>query len=173
MSNKGLSKELKVVTSAQISKILGFTTARIRQLESEGALVKISHGKFDLPASIQKYVEYIRLQETPEEELDKTTEETLLVKAKREKAELDLSLMKGQTHRSEDIESVMNDMVAAVRSKILALPSKLAPQLVNLEKIAVVKEKLTSEMHDALTELSEYDPEVFYGSEYVELEDDG
>ncbi|MNW12206.1 hypothetical protein D3C71_2098360 [compost metagenome] len=55
----------------------------------------------------------------------------------------------------------MNDMVAAFRSKMLALPTKLAPQLVG-KTVAKILAFITAEVHDALTELSDYDPQRLY-----------
>lgn len=162
MSNKELDEKLKIVTSAQISKILGFTTARIRQLENDGALVKISHGKFDLAASIQRYVEYIREQEISDEELDLNRERTLLTRANREKVELELQIMRGELHRSDDVKRVMNDMLSAFRARCISIPSKAAPRLISQTEIPVIQDIIKKEVYEALAELSEYDSHRFY-----------
>lgn len=150
-----------IVSTKQLSEIIGVSTRRINQLEAEGAFAKIAHGKFDLALSIRRYIEFLT-QKPKEEELNKTKEEALWTKARRQKAELELAIMKGELHRSEDVKRVMNKMLSAFRARILSIPSKTASQLVSQTEIPVIKEILKSAVYEALTELSEYDPHVFY-----------
>lgn len=163
LSDKDLKGKTVVVSTAEISEILGLSDRRIRQLEKEGALVKIGRGKYDLKASVQRYIEYIKEQgEKTEEELDLTREKTLLTRANRQKVELELQIMRGELHRSEDVRCVMNNMLGAFRARVLAIPSKTAPQLLAQTDLAVVQDIIKKEVYEALQELSEYDPHVFY-----------
>lgn len=162
-----------IVSTKQLSEIMGVSTRRINQLEAEGAFVKIAHGKFDLALSIRRYIEFLT-QKPKEEELNKTKEEALWTKARRQKAELELAIMKGELHRSEDVKRVMNKMLSAFRARILSIPSKTASQLVSQTEIPVIKEILKSAVYEALTELSEYDPHVFYAEsrDKISLDED-
>jgi phage terminase Nu1 subunit (DNA packaging protein) len=163
LSDKDLKGKTVVVSTAEISEILGLSDRRIRQLEKEGALVKIRRGKYDLKASVQRYIEYIKEQaEKTEEELNLTKEKTLLTRANRQKVELELQIMQGELHRSEDVRRVMNNMLGAFRARVLAIPSKAAPQLLAQTDLAVVQDIIKKEVYEALQELSEYDPHVFY-----------
>jgi len=163
LSDKDLKGKTVVVSTAEISEILGLSDRRIRQLEKEDALVKINRGKYDLKASVQRYIEYIKAQaEKTEEELDLTKEKTLLTRANRQKVELELQIMRGELHRSEDVRRVMNNMLGAFRARVLAIPSKTAPQLLSQTDLAVVQDIIKKEVYEALQELSEYDPHVFY-----------
>ena len=56
----------------------------------------------------------------------------------------------------------MNDMLGAFRARILSIPSKFSPQLVGLTEIPPIKVVLKQAVHEALEELSDYDPMVFY-----------
>lgn len=152
----------KIVSTKEISEILGLTDRRIRQLESEGSLVKISRGKFDLPASIQKYIETIKEQSISDDELDLTKEKTLLTRANRMKVEMELKIIQGEVHRSEDVEKVMNDMLSSFRAQLLVIPGKAAPRLVGQTEIEPIKSILKNFIHEALQELSDYNPSVFY-----------
>lgn len=160
LSDKGTTENKYVVTTKEMSEILNLSPRRIQQLTKEGALVRVAHGKYDLPSSIQAYIEY--LNDTPEEELDKTREEALWTRARRKKAELELQIMKGEVHRSEDVEAVMNDMLASFRAQMLVIPGKVAPQLVAMTDAEVIKNTVKSYIYEALQELSDYDPDVFY-----------
>jgi phage terminase Nu1 subunit (DNA packaging protein) len=163
LSDKDLKGKTVVVSTAEISEILGLSDRRIRQLEKEDALVKISRGKYDLKASIQKYIEYIKEQaQKTEEELDLTKEKTLLTRANRQKVELELQIMRGELHRSEDVRRVMNDMLGAFRARVLAIPGKVAPRLIAQTNAAVIQNIVRNEVYEALQELSEYDPHMFY-----------
>lgn len=51
----------------------------------------------------------------------------MLTRAKREAAELENELRKGEVHRTEDIERGIKSMFLNIRSRFLALPAKLLP----------------------------------------------
>ncbi|MGG3448643.1 hypothetical protein ABER98_01780 [Domibacillus aminovorans] len=174
MPVKSSDENSMIVSSKEISLILGVSDSRIRQLTNEKALIRVSHGKYDLPASVDAYLNYRLNKEKPDGELDKTTEEALWTRARRKKTELELQIMRGELHRSEDVERVMNDMLAAFRAKILSIPSKFAPQIVGKTEIPPIKEVLKKGVHEALEELTDYDPTVFYdiSKDKMHLEDD-
>ncbi|MDP5277157.1 hypothetical protein [Chengkuizengella axinellae] len=162
MSDKGKRQKNIEVSTKEICEILGLSARRIQQLANEGILIRVSHGKYDLPASIQSYISYIKEQEMEEAELDKTEEEAKWTKARREKTELELQIMRGELHRSSDIQRVMNDMLGAFRARTLSIPSKAAPRIIGQTDLAVIQDVLKKEVHETLSELSEYDAEVFY-----------
>jgi hypothetical protein len=151
-----------IASAAEISLILGVSQSRIRQLYLEDVLVRISHGKYDLPASIQSYLNYVLEKEKPEEELNKTEEEAKWTRARRMKAEMELQIMRGELHRSGDVKRVMNNMLGSFRSRILAIPPKTAGQLQGKTDFNAIKNILKDAVHEALAELSNYDPYVFY-----------
>ncbi|WP_321285056.1 hypothetical protein [Exiguobacterium profundum] len=162
MARKDSEKNTYTVTTAEISEIFGISTRRVQQLAKDGVFVRVGHGQFDLPASINSFIEY-RLDDTKEEGvLDKSTEEAMWTRARRQKTELELQIMRGDLHRSEDVRRVMNDMLGAFRARILSIPSKFSPQLVGLTEIPPIKVVLKQAVHEALEELSDYDPMVFY-----------
>ncbi|WNF36420.1 hypothetical protein RJD24_18660 [Bacillaceae bacterium IKA-2] len=176
MSDKGLQEKKFIVTTKEISEILSLSTRRIQQLANENALIKASHGKFDLPASITAYTSYLIDREKPDTEIDKYEEEALWVRARRQKTELELKIMMGELHRSEDVKRVMNDMLGSFRAKLLSLPTKTAPQILGKTEISTIKEKLKEEVFEMMDELSDYDPHIFYDYSkdklYLEDEDE-
>ena len=164
LTQKDLDESVETVSQAQLSVILGISTSRIRQLDKENALVKIGRGKYDLPKSIQKYIEFQISKATAEteDELNKLKEDTLWTRARRMKSEMEYKIMAGELHRSEDIKEVMNDMLARFRSQLLAFPTKAAPKVIGVTEIMVVRETLKEEIYELMQELSNYDPDVFY-----------
>lgn len=175
------SVEHVTVSSSVLANLFGLSTRRIRQLEEEGVINKVARGKYSLQENIKSYITFIKttvdLKENKGEELkiDYDEEHALLEKAKREKAELEVALMQGKLHDAVDVEREMTKMLSAFRAKILAIPSKMAPQLIAQTEISIIENILETEVYNALTELSKYDPEVFQNDKYVgelELDED-
>lgn len=173
------SVEHVTVTSTVLANLFGMTSRRIRQLENEGVIKKVARGKYSLQENIKSYITFIKTSANLKE--NNTTEETkinydeehaLLEKRKREKIELELAAMRGTMHFSEDVQRVMNDMLANFRAKVLALPSRVAPRLIGIDTIADIQEILQIESLEVLQELSEYNPSEFYSEEYVDVLDD-
>ncbi|WP_445506712.1 hypothetical protein [Niallia sp. 03190] len=165
MGHKEFLAYSKAVSTSELGEILGLSTRRIQQLANDDAFVKLGRGQFDLKKSIKKYIDYEVEKRTPvidEEKLDPTAESALWTRERRKKTELEVKIIQGDLHRSKDVERIMNDMLAAFRARILALPNKMAPQLIMLPDIQVIKDKLHQEVIEAMKELSNYDPNVFY-----------
>lgn len=164
MSNKDLKNDWNIVTTKQISEIIGVKERRVQQLENENALVKVAHGKFDLSKSMKAYVFYILNKNRPsnDDEIDGARENALWIREKKKKTELEVQIMQGELHRSEDVERIMNDMLGAFRARLLSIPTKLAPQVVGKTDIPVVKDLLKEAVYEAMSELSEYDSHVFF-----------
>lgn len=66
-------------------------------------------------------------------------------------------------HRSEDVEAVTNDLVYTVRSMIMALPGRLAMDVVQASNANEASALIRSECYKILNELAgyQYDPEVY------------
>ena len=162
MANTNTNDSQRIVSTKELAEILGLSDRRVRQLENEGSLVKIGRGKFDLAASIQKYIDTIKERSLSDDEIDLNKEKTLLTRANRMMAEMELKIIQGEVHRSEDIEKVMNDMLSSFRAQLLVIPGKAAPRLIDQTEIEPIKAILKNYIFEALQELSEYDPTVFY-----------
>lgn len=165
-----------IVSTKVVADILDVTTRRIGQLCEEGILSKVKNGSFQLVPTIRNYIRFLKTKNDVasatgdvEEEFNK--EHMLLEKAKREKAELEVSLMKGTVHASEDVEREMIKMLSAFRSRVLAIPSKVAPRAGATDDITAIEEMLRDEVYNALKELSDYDPKTFKHETYIDLDE--
>jgi phage terminase Nu1 subunit (DNA packaging protein) len=153
----------------EIAGFLGITDRRLRQLAKEEIIPQKKRGIFNLQDVVQAYVAFLKSgssmrgksggEQTP---IDYNLEKTLLTKAQREKAELEVAVLKGELHRGEDVKAVMNDMLIAFRAKILSIPTKLSPRLIAQTELPVIQNILKQAHYEALSELSEYDPAVFH-----------
>lgn len=177
MSNKLVNNlDRTIVTAGVISSMFGYSERWVRQLADDGIIDRLKSGSYELIPTTQKYINHLKLKaeaniDDLSEELDLHEEKTLHEKAKREIAEIELALMKGEVHKGENIKYVMTDMLSRVRTKLLGLPSKLSPMLVMRDEASQIKNIMDDEIYDILTELADYSPELFRGDEYIELED--
>lgn len=166
------------VSAAVLGNIFGVTDRRIRQMAEEGIIARVSKGRYNLVESLKNYILSLKLavdsnnEENPDGELDIDEEKALHERVKRHISELKLQTMKGELHKAEDVEAVMSDMLSAFKTRMMNIPSKVAPVLEERDA-GYIKEKLTTEVTEALNELKDYDPKNFYSDEYVEGEDDG
>lgn len=164
-----------IVNTDVIAELLGFTRQRINQLAKESVLEKQAPGRFLLRKNIKKYIDYIRINQTEDDESATAQyweEKALHEKAKREMAELNLARQRGHLHDAADVELVLTNMLVTFRNRILGTPQKVAPKIIGLTNLAEIVEVVNEELLEALTELSEYDPAMFAGGECIEEEDD-
>lgn len=163
-----------IVSTKVIADIVDLTPRRINQLCEEGILNKVKNGSFQLVPTIRNYIRFLKTKselESATDDIDAefNKEHTLLEKAKREKAELEVSLMKGTVHASEDVERELIKMLSAFRSRVLAIPSKVAPKASATDDITYIEAMLRDEVYNALKELSDYDPKTFKHETYIDL----
>lgn len=164
------NKENWLVTTSELSEILGVTDRRIRQLVKEGAVSRIDHGKFDLPKTIQQYIAWIGMKKEQKNEQtnEYRREKSLLVRANRQKAELELKKIERDLHKAEDVRQVMNHMNGVFRARCLKIPQNVAPKIVGNKELPIVQEIIKKEVYEALTELSNYDPDLIDRDENTE-----
>lgn len=166
------------VSAAVLGNIFGVTDRRVRQMAEEGIIVRAAKGRYNLVESLKNYILSLKLAaegataDSPDGEIDFDEEKALHERVKRHISELKLQTMKGELHKAEDVERVMSDMLAAFKTRVMNIPSKVAPVLEDRDA-AYIKERLTGEVIEALNELKDYDPKEFYSDEYVEGEEEG
>lgn len=90
--------------------------------------------------------------------LDPQLQKARLDKARTEKVELEIEVLKGSLIPADQVEKAWSDLVIAFRAKILSLHSKISPQLAALKTIPEIELKLKTELREALAELSNLDP---------------
>lgn len=174
------SDDLSVVTvsATVLGQILGVGDRMVRHLAEEGVLQRNSHGKYLLLSSVKNYILTLKVSKSGDhidaplsDELDLDTEKAIHEHVKRQMSELKLQLIKGRLHKSEDVERVITDMFSRFRSKVEAMPAKLAKKVEGKKK-EDIQGILQEEVVAALEELSAYNPADYYGDEFIDLDDD-
>ena len=168
MKVRGKAREI-TVTQRSLADAIGLTPPRISQLIQEGVVIrdeKDKSGGVFLVQSILNYKDATK-GNGGDEDIDYMTEKARHEKTKREIAELRLAKME---HRVYSAKTVMTEMLSNLRTKLLGLPTKLAPQLEGKTKEEIYA-RLTKELEEKLSELSEYSTDLFTDEE-VEEEDE-
>lgn len=156
-----------------IANFFSRSVRRIQQLTQDGILPTVvgPDGKryYDLVMTIKRYIAYLQDELTkrknPLEDKEKLRldAEINLKEARAESAQLELYELKGDMHRSEDVQELLEDFASIIRSMLLALPGMLAIDLAELDNPAEVSVRVEGEVNRVLTHLSEYtyDPAFF------------
>ena len=164
------------VSQSNLARAIGVTSGRVSQLVREGVVVrddKDSRGGVYLVQSIRNYgaLKSGRGGANAADDLDYISEKAKHERVKREIAELRLAKMERRAYDAKTVELVLTEMLSNLRTQLLGLPSKLAPQLEGKTRDQIY-EVMTRELEERLSELSEYTPELFTEEE-VESDDEG
>ena len=162
-----ISKDVIKITTTQseMARVLGLTQPRVHQLVQDGIIEKDETGAVLLVDSLKNFYKS-KQGETGDlgDETDYWTEKALHEKAKRELAEIKLAKIQNNIYDAKTVEMVMIEMFTTLRTQLLGLPNKLAPQLEGKSKEEIY-EFITREIEDKLSELSEYSPDLFTDEE--------
>ena len=146
-----------------IAELLMLSERRVQQLVQEKIIPRARAGEYALAPSVQGYIRYLQDRIQTGDDPDLTRERALLTKVQRETAELELAAMRGEMHRSEDVMTVWTECIVNCKSRLLAIPAKLAPGLFEAETVADVQVALKAAIYEALDELAEYSQERISG----------
>lgn len=168
-----INEDLTKLTTTQrnLAKSLKLSHQRVAQLINEGIVIRDSAdigGGVLVLESIRNYYSR-KATSTDGSDVDINRERALHEKAKRQLAELRLEKAIGNVYDSKIVERVITDDLVKLRTRLLTLPSKLAPTIEGKSK-GEIDQILTREIEDCLSELSQFDPSVFMGD--VEDEED-
>lgn len=166
-----------VVASKTLEALLGVKARTIRDLAEKGIVKRDSHGKYLLWNSAMGYITALKAINAgkngiktgdDEQELNYDEEHAKHEHVKTQITEIQLKLIQGQVHKAEDVERVMTDMFEKFRSKMNAIPPKMAKKLEGKSRTEI-QTMLQEEIDAALTELSDYNPADFYSDEHIDI----
>ena len=147
-----------MATIKEVAEHLDLTTKRMHELFNENILIKTGKsGGQDKDDCRVRYIRYLRVlargKNTNSGDLNE--ERTRLTKAQADRAELELQEKEGVLISSDVIKTIWSDYVANVRSKLLALPSKLGHLTQAAESYAEAEAIIKEAVYECLEELSE------------------
>ena len=165
-------KSGQIIKGVQLAVILGLSERHIRRLANENVKKKNGQGKYLFLESVHGYLEYMELKNGTDIDLkdEKIKEETKKIKKDIELKSLRISELKSQLHSAENVKKVMNNMLANIRGKLLALSNKLAPSVIACDNLGEIQDIIHTNILVALDELSNYDAETFKNNILLEEE---
>lgn len=146
------------VAAATLAKLLGLSTRRIQQLAEAGVIPKPGkRGEYKLLESVAGYLKWLRSDAgngTP----DFQKERARLTAARARLAEIAADRESGLVVEVEESLRQVTEEYSIVRNRLLAIPSRAAPRLLNMANPEKVRALLAAEIHDTLTALMADDP---------------
>lgn len=73
-------------------------------------------------------------------------------------AELELLQAQRKLVQADDVLGAWTDVLGAMKAKLLAVPTKCAPLVATEKDISIIQNIIENQVHEALQELSGYDP---------------
>ena len=166
-SKKAKADEVLICNTAHLAQMFGVSERQIYNQIDNGVAVKVGANKFDCVQSVANYIKQMREQEEQrKQQPEKIKSATEAVKLKHEqlksrKTELAVLQLEGKLHYEEDVKTLWNSSVVAVKSRLTSIGVKLAPQLKGEIDEALIQEYIDREIYDALKEISGYDPSAY------------
>jgi phage terminase Nu1 subunit (DNA packaging protein) len=154
-----------------IAKLFDCTPNYVWWLQKRGIITRVIgpdgeplKGRYDLTPTVRAYIRYLKnaaeLDSVGESELAQA--KLMRLRAQGEAEVLRLKVLRGELHRAEDVEAVMNDLLSGIKMRLLAIPSRVARLLVGQSQIAKVVDILTGALESALGDVLNYRPEDFH-----------
>ena len=166
-----------IVASKVLESLFGVKDRTIRDLADKGIVKRDSHGKYLFWNSAKRYITALKAinagkngikTDDDEQELNYDEEHAKHEHVKTQITEIKLKLILGQVHKAEDVERVMTDMFEKFKSKMNAIPAKMAKKLEGKSRTEI-QTMLREEIDGALIELASYNPADFYSDEHIDV----
>lgn len=146
-------KKVKV-SAAELGEILEITARWVQKLASRGVFVKDADGeRYSFLEALRSYHEYLRNNSRSNQD-DIDIETLRLTRAKADKAEIAVEILKGETAKIETVMQIWGDLITIFRSRMLGMPNKLASTLAHIDDPAEIQALVMEEVRDALGELA-------------------
>lgn len=118
---------------------------------------KATRGQYDLIGSVRGYVHYLRDQATKAQAgaPDYAAERARFIRARADLAEMEAEQRRGALIAAEDVEAAWITVLALLRTRLLALPDRLAPVAHEQSSVADTRTLIRAALREVLHELAE------------------
>jgi hypothetical protein len=154
-------KHSQIVSAEILADVFGLTETRIHQLVAKEKMPKESRGRFDLMICIRFYIKYLqtRIEKRSVEvggEITALSDQRVRgLKAGAELKEMEVSLRRGEVVRVDDVRAMLGEMILMTKARLLAIPPRLAVEVMGEESRVMVQAKIEKAIKDALTQLAD------------------
>lgn len=139
-----------------IARLFDLTERRVQQLAQERVIPKSIKGKYELVPTVKGYINYLRERSLSKDLVpsDASTAKIRLLTLQANKLEIENAVLNKQFLSVEDVKNTWFSMIARCRAILLAMPSKLANQVIGLNEAIEAEELIKGSVYEALTELA-------------------
>lgn len=142
-----------------IAKLLDLSERRVQQLSREGVIPKANRGQYDLIGSVRGYVQYLRDQAAKAQAgaPDYAAERARFIRARADLAEMEAEEKRRSLIAADEIEAAWIAVLALLRTRLLGLPDRLAPQVHDQSTVGDTRTLIRSAIREVLDDLAEPD----------------
>jgi phage terminase Nu1 subunit (DNA packaging protein) len=148
-----------MATQREVADHLDLSVKRVSELIRDGVLPsKMGRSPLNIDVCRVAYISYLRKLGGYNKRSgtgDIAEEKTKLTAAQARKAELEVEEMEGSLIPAQLVEDTWIDYVSNSRAKLLGLPSRIAHQVITVDKYAEAELILKEHVHEALNELAQ------------------
>ena len=156
---------MPTVDVTKVASFLNLDERRIQQLVKEG-MPREARGQYDPIKCAGWYIRYLQnaLEKKAVPNLDggfvgEREERVRLLRADADLREMELAKERGLLVALPDVERTLSDLVQTTKARILAIPPRLAPELVGETQRTMIQAKLERACVEALAYLAKVVPE--------------
>ncbi len=145
-----------------IARLLDLSERRVQQLSREGVIPKAERGQYDLIGSVRGYVRYLRDQALKAQAgaPDYAAERARFIRARADLAEMEAEGKRRSLIAAEQIEAAWIAVLALLRTRLLALPDRLAPQAFEQLTVGDTRNLIRAAIREVLDDLAQPDIEL-------------
>ena len=145
-----------------ISRLLDLSERRVQQLSREGVIPKAERGQYDLIGSVRGYVRYLRDQAVKAQAgaPDYAAERARFIRARANLAEMEAEENSHSLIAADQIEAAWIAVLALLRTRLLALPDRLAPQAFDQPTVGDTRTLIRTAIREVLDDLAQPDIEL-------------
>ncbi len=145
-----------------IARLLDLSERRVQQLSREGVIPKAERGQYDLIGSVRGYVRYLRDQAVKAQAgaPDYAAERARFIRARADLAEMEAEEKRRSLIAAEQIEAAWIAVLALLRTRLLALPDRLAPQAFEQSTVGDTRNLIRAAIREVLDDLAQPDIEL-------------
>jgi phage terminase Nu1 subunit (DNA packaging protein) len=141
------------ISRAELADLMGVSETRISQLAAEGVLVRKRAGFYPREENIALATRWLDEKEKLKSR-QPCSPRLELVRLQAEMLKLKLEQARGELLPRKDVEETWSARVLAIRSQLLALPSKLASKVALFKTETEAEETFRQEIYDCLRALA-------------------
>jgi phage terminase Nu1 subunit (DNA packaging protein) len=144
-----------------IARLFGVSERRVQQLAKDGIIPKAEKGKYELVGCVRGYIGFLQERAFGKDvmTIDAHQERARLLKAQADKTEMEVRVMKRDLITVAEVKAYWAGMAVSCRARLMSFPTRGAHIATGLKEFHEVENALRDLVHEALNELSLYDPE--------------